>query len=94
MENPVYDQDQFRPGHIYQFGKCVFAVERLSHNACNAASLITNGQVTPFEFAFWDEVWFHGSQDFSLVLYLVAPIEVKAAGLALVRDALLPDHPL
>ena len=63
-------------------------------NLANVYSQLNDFHITPAELAFWDEVWFHGSQDFSLVLYLAAPIEVKAAGLALVRDALLPDHPL
>jgi len=61
--------------------------------ACNAASQITNGQITPFEFAFWDEVLFHHSQNFSLAVYIGLPQSEQPAVLGMVQQALLAPDP-
>ena len=61
--------------------------------ACNAASQITNGQITPFEFAFWDEVLFHHSQDFSLAVYIGMPASEQAAVVGLVQIAASAQDP-
>jgi hypothetical protein len=61
--------------------------------ACNAASQITNGQITPFEFAFWDEVFFHHSQDFSLAVYIGLPANLKPAVIGMLETALKTPDP-
>ena len=61
--------------------------------ACNAASTIANGQITPFEFAFWDEVLFHHSQDFSLAVYIGLPTSLEPAVLGMVQIALQTPDP-
>ena len=38
-----------------------------------AYSALNNGHFTAAEVAFWDEVWFHNSADFSLFVYLALP---------------------
>lgn len=61
--------------------------------ACNAASQITNGQITPFEFAFWDEVFFHHSENFSLAVYIGLPTDLKPAVIGMVQIALQTPDP-
>jgi len=61
--------------------------------ACNAASSITRGQITPFEFAFWDEVFFHNSANFSLAVYIGLPTELKPAVIGMVGQAIQQQDP-
>ena len=60
---------------------------------CNAASSITRGQITPFEFAFWDEVFFHNSANFSLAVYIGLPTELKPAVIGMVGQAIQQQDP-
>jgi hypothetical protein len=61
--------------------------------ACNAASSITKGQITPFEFAFWDEVFFHNSANFSLAVYIGLPAELKPAVIGMLGQAIQQQDP-
>ena len=61
--------------------------------ACNAASSISRGQITPFEFAFWDEVFFHKSANFSLAVYIGLPAELKPAVIGMVGQAIQQQDP-
>lgn len=61
--------------------------------AANAAAQITHYQITPFEFAFWDEVLNHHSQDFSLAVYIGLPSALQPSVLGMVTHALQTPDP-
>ena len=58
-----------------------------------AYAAANNGHITASEIAFWDEVWFHNLQDFSLAVYLALPQSQQSLAISLIQSALAaPDH--